>query len=252
MKHHLTALATPVALSTTPSAAEPVPFAQFAKVTPADSLVVGLDQRMLLPMRAAGRSQLRPVAVLPDGSTPLYPTENRARRPTGGPNGVSGMHAGREWTLRGPSEYQSDPVVGGNTRIETRLDESPGGAALEAPVGRHGDKPIPDGSPVSATGNVHIAAWTDSAFGVPKPGETNEVRDPPDHARLLATGFSMEAGRYACASIHELPRSPALNGGEDATRGTYHGVRLPALSQQRSGHRGNTRPGGDVAGRPGL
>lgn len=110
------------------------------------------------------------------------------------------------------------------------LDESLDDAALEARVERYGDKPISDGSTVDTAGNVYISAMTDNAIGVTKPDGTYEVLFQSDEELPWPDGFSIGADGYIYATINELHRSPVLNGGEDASLGTYQIVRFPALA----------------------
>ncbi len=115
------------------------------------------------------------------------------------------------------------------------LDESLDDAALEARVERYGDKPISDGSTVDAAGNVYITAMTDNAIGVTRPDGTYEVLFQSDEDLPWPDGFSIGADGYVYATINELHRSPVLNGGEDASLGTYRIVRFPALGTAISG-----------------
>ncbi|MEM1428993.1 MAG: L-dopachrome tautomerase-related protein [Pseudomonadota bacterium] len=114
-------------------------------------------------------------------------------------------------------------------------DESLDTAALEARVERYGDKPISDGSTVDAAGNVYITAMTDNAIGVTRPDGTYEVLFQSDADLPWPDGFSIGADGYVYATINELHRSPVLNGGEDASLGTYRIVRFPALGTAISG-----------------
>ncbi|MEM8591910.1 MAG: L-dopachrome tautomerase-related protein [Pseudomonadota bacterium] len=122
-------------------------------------------------------------------------------------------------------------------RISTAdlLDESLSDAELEARVERYGDKVISDGSTVDAAGNVYITAMTDNAIGVTKPDGTYEVLFQSDEELPWPDGFSMGVDGFVYATINELHRSPVLNGGEDASLGTYRIVRFPALGLAISG-----------------
>lgn len=122
-------------------------------------------------------------------------------------------------------------------RIRTAdlLDESLDDGALEARVERYGDKPISDGSTVDAAGNVYITAMTDNAIGVTRPDGTYEVLYQSDTDLPWPDGFSMGPDGYVYATINELHRSPVLNGGEDASLGTYRIVRFPALGTAITG-----------------
>ncbi len=122
-------------------------------------------------------------------------------------------------------------------RIRTAdlLDESLDDAALEARVERYGDKPISDGSTVDAAGNVYITAMTDNAIGVTRPDGTYEVLFQSDDDLPWPDGFSIGPDGFVYATINELHRSPVLNGGEDASLGTYRIVRFPALDTAVSG-----------------
>lgn len=120
-------------------------------------------------------------------------------------------------------------------RTTDLLDESLSDADLEARVERYGDKVISDGSTVDAAGNVYITAMTDNAIGVTKPDGTYEVLFQSDEGLPWPDGFSMGVDGYVYATINELHRSPVLNGGEDASLGTYKIVRFPALGTAISG-----------------
>ncbi|MEL6236230.1 MAG: L-dopachrome tautomerase-related protein [Pseudomonadota bacterium] len=120
-------------------------------------------------------------------------------------------------------------------RTTDLLDESLSDAELEARVERYGDKPISDGSTVDAAGNVYITAMTDNAIGVTKPDGSYEVLFQSDENLPWPDGFAMGVDGYVYATINELHRSPVLNGGEDASLGTYRIVRFPALGPAISG-----------------
>ncbi|WP_415919845.1 L-dopachrome tautomerase-related protein [Tateyamaria sp. SN6-1] len=120
-------------------------------------------------------------------------------------------------------------------RTTDLLDESLDDAALAAKVERYGDKVISDGSTVDADGNVYITAMTDNAIGVTKPNGTYEVLYQSDEDLPWPDGFSMGADGFVYATINELHRSPVLNGGTDASFGTYRIVRFPALGTAVSG-----------------
>lgn len=120
-------------------------------------------------------------------------------------------------------------------RTTDLLDESLDTAALEARVERYGDKPISDGSTVDTAGNVYIAAMTDNAIGVTKPDGSYEVLFQSDTELPWPDGFSMGSDGFVYATVNELHRSPVLNGGEDASLGTYRILRFPALAAVVSG-----------------
>ncbi|WP_299374267.1 L-dopachrome tautomerase-related protein [uncultured Tateyamaria sp.] len=120
-------------------------------------------------------------------------------------------------------------------RTADLLDERLDDAALAGKVERYGDKVISDGSTVDTGGNVYITAMTDNAIGVTKPDGTYEVLFQSDEDLPWPDGFSMGADGYVYATINELHRSPVLNGGEDASLGTYRIVRFPALAPAISG-----------------
>lgn len=115
------------------------------------------------------------------------------------------------------------------------LDESLSDVELASKVERYGDKVISDGSTVDADGNVYITAMTDNAIGVTKPDGTYEVLYQSDVDLPWPDGFSMGVDGFVYATINELHRSPVLNGGEDASIGTYRIVRFPALGTAVSG-----------------
>lgn len=120
-------------------------------------------------------------------------------------------------------------------RTADLLDEGLSDAELAAKVERYGDKVISDGSTVDADGNVYITAMTDNAIGVTKPDGTYEVLFQSDEDLPWPDGFSMGVDGFVYATINELHRSPVLNGGEDASLGTYRIVRFPALGTAVSG-----------------
>ncbi len=120
-------------------------------------------------------------------------------------------------------------------RTTDLLDESLSDAELAAKVERYGDKPISDGSTVDAAGNVYITAMTDNAIGVTKPDGSYEVLYQSDADLPWPDGFAMGVDGHVYATINELHRSPVLNGGEDASLGTYRIVRFPALGTGISG-----------------
>lgn len=120
-------------------------------------------------------------------------------------------------------------------RTADLLNEALSDADLAAKVERYGDKVISDGSTVDADGNVYITAMTDNAIGVTKPDGTYEVLFQSDTDLPWPDGFSIGVDGYVYATINELHRSPVLNGGEDASLGTYRIVRFPALGTGISG-----------------
>lgn len=120
-------------------------------------------------------------------------------------------------------------------RTTDLLDNGLSDDALAAKVQRYGDKVISDGSTVDAAGNVYITAMTDNAIGVTKPDGSYEVLYQSDDDLPWPDGFSMGVDGYVYATINELHRSPVLNGGTDASLGTYRIVRFPALGTAVSG-----------------
>lgn len=122
-------------------------------------------------------------------------------------------------------------------RIKTAdlLNESLSDDALAERVERYGDKPISDGSTVDAGGNVYITAMTDNAIGVTRPDGSYDVLYQSETDLPWPDGFSMGVDGYVYATINELHRSPVLNGGEDASLGTFKIVRFPALADTVSG-----------------
>lgn len=120
-------------------------------------------------------------------------------------------------------------------RTTDLLDESLTDTELAAKVERYGDKVISDGSTVDADGNVYITAMTDNAIGVTRPDGTYDVLFQSDEDLPWPDGFSMGVDGFVYATINELHRSPVLNGGEDASLGTYRIVRFPALGTAISG-----------------
>ena len=120
-------------------------------------------------------------------------------------------------------------------RTQDLTDESLSDAELASRVERYGDKPISDGSTIDADGNVYITAMTDNAIGVTKPDGSYEVLFQSDENLPWPDGFSMGVDGYVYATVNELHRSPVLNGGEDASLGTYRIVRFPALGTAISG-----------------
>lgn len=120
-------------------------------------------------------------------------------------------------------------------RTTDLLNENLSDEDLAGKVERYGDKVISDGSTVDAQGNVYITAMTDNAIGVTKPDGTYEVLFQSDQDLPWPDGFSMGVDGYVYATINELHRSPVLNGGEDASLGTYRIVRFPALGTAISG-----------------
>lgn len=114
-------------------------------------------------------------------------------------------------------------------RTTDLLDESLDDTALEARVERYGDKPISDGATVDAAGNVYITAMTDNAIGVTRPDGSYAVLYQSDENLPWPDGFSIGVDGFVYATVNELHRSPVLNGGEDASLGTYRIVRFPAL-----------------------
>ncbi|WP_052249533.1 L-dopachrome tautomerase-related protein [Tateyamaria sp. ANG-S1] len=160
---------------------------------------------------------------------------------------------GREITLGGsPAKIGINPITIDPTntwvyfapmtanamyRVRTTdlLDASLSDDALAAKVERYGDKVISDGSTVDAEGNVYITAMTDNAIGVTKPDGTYEVLFQSDEDLPWPDGFSMGVDGFVYATVNELHRSPVLNGGVDASNGTYRIVRFPALGTAISG-----------------
>ncbi|WP_299297870.1 L-dopachrome tautomerase-related protein [uncultured Tateyamaria sp.] len=120
-------------------------------------------------------------------------------------------------------------------RTTDLLDTDLSDADLANRVERYGDKVTSDGSTVDTAGNVYITAMTDNAIGVTKADGTYEVLYQSDEDLPWPDGFAMGVDGFVYATINELHRSPVLNGGEDASLGTYRIVRFPALSAAVSG-----------------
>ncbi len=122
-------------------------------------------------------------------------------------------------------------------RVKTTdlLNEALTDAELEARVERYGDKPISDGSTIDTAGNVYITAMTDNAIGVTKPDGSYEELFKSDKDLPWPDGFSMGTDGYVYATINELHRSPVLNGGVDASKGTFKIVRFKSLANAVSG-----------------
>ncbi len=115
------------------------------------------------------------------------------------------------------------------------LDESISDEELAMRVERYGEKPISDGSTVDAEGYVYITAMTDNAIGVIRPSGEYEVLFRSETLLPWADGFAIGADGHVYATVNELHRSPVLNGGEDASLGSYRIVRFPALGEAVSG-----------------
>lgn len=82
---------------------------------------------------------------------------------------------------------------------------------------------------MDAADNVYIIAMTDNAIGVTKTDGRYEVLFQSDADLARLDGFAMSIDGYVYATINELHRSPVLNGGEDASLGTYRIVCFPSL-----------------------
>lgn len=116
-------------------------------------------------------------------------------------------------------------------RVRTRdlLDESLDEASLRERVERYGEKPLSDGSTIDSAGNVYVTAITDDAIGVTRPDGRYEVLFQRDDLSW-PDGFAVGADGMIYVTVNELHRSPALNGGVDATLGEFAIMRFEPLA----------------------
>lgn len=119
-------------------------------------------------------------------------------------------------------------------RTTDLLDESLSDRELATRVERYGDKPISDGSTVDSAGNVYITSITDDSIGVVRPDGSYETLYQRDDLSW-PDGFAYGPDDKIYATVNELHRSPALNGGENKARGEFKIVRFAPLALGTSG-----------------
>ena len=100
---------------------------------------------------------------------------------------------------------------------------------LEARVERYGDKPISDGSTIDGAGNVYVTSITEDAIGVVRPDGSYQTLFQRDDVSW-PDGFAFGPDNKIYVTVNELHRSPALNGGENATNGEFKIMRFEALA----------------------
>ena len=129
-----------------------------------------------------------------------------------------------QWVYYGPMTGRSLYRVRAADLMDLELDA----AALAARVERFGDKAISDGITIDAGGNVYVTDITNNAIGIVQSNGQYRVlyQDP----QLSWTdGFGFGPDNYIYVTVNQLQRSPALNGGEDASMPPYYLLRFPAV-----------------------
>ncbi|MEO0409779.1 MAG: L-dopachrome tautomerase-related protein [Cyanobacteria bacterium P01_A01_bin.135] len=129
-----------------------------------------------------------------------------------------------QWVYYGPMTGRSLYRVRAADLMDTELDS----VALAGRVERFGDKAISDGITIDAGGNIYVTDITNSAIGIVQPDGTYRMlyQDP----QLSWTdGFGFGPDNYIYVTVNQLQRSPALNGGEDASVPPFYLLRFPAV-----------------------
>ncbi|OMH39310.1 hypothetical protein BGP75_03835 [Motiliproteus sp. MSK22-1] len=98
----------------------------------------------------------------------------------------------------------------------------------------YGPKPYSDGITVDGSGNVYINDIEAHVIGVTTPGRYKVVAELPD-GQSWPDGISFGGDGYVYATVNQLERSAALNGGKETGTGHFHLVRIPALAEGKVG-----------------
>lgn len=135
------------------------------------------------------------------------------------------LDPGNEWVYYGPLSGRSLYRIRTTDLLNTDLSPQ----QLAARIERFGDKPISDGITIDAGGNVYVTDITANAIGVVRPTGSYEILYQDDEQLNWTDGFGFGPNNYIYVTVNELHRSPALNGGENASTPPYYLMRFPSL-----------------------
>ncbi len=118
-------------------------------------------------------------------------------------------------------------------KSEILADFSKSNTELSQSIEKYGPKPASDGISIDNQGNVYITSISENGIGV----------TTKDNYRLLFSnaelswpdGISYGADGYFYATINQLHKAAALNGGKDRSKGTYKLIRFKSLSKSKIG-----------------
>jgi sugar lactone lactonase YvrE len=130
-----------------------------------------------------------------------------------------------EWVYYGAMNGRSLYRVRTKDLLNPNLSPQQVGSRVE----RYGQKAVSDGIAIDNAGNVYVTDISASAIGVTTPAGNYRVlhQDP-----LLSwvDGISYSPDGYFYATVNQLHRHPALNGGQDASKPPYLIVRFKPLA----------------------
>jgi sugar lactone lactonase YvrE len=98
----------------------------------------------------------------------------------------------------------------------------------------YGPKPFSDGITVDGAGNVYITDIEHNAIGVTTPAGYRIIAELPK-GQSWPDGFSFGPDGFVYATVNQLDRSAALNGGKDAGKPPFQLVRVKALAEGATG-----------------
>lgn len=107
-------------------------------------------------------------------------------------------------------------------------------SALLARIELYGEKPISDGITVDDAGNVYITSITDDSIGITQPDGSYKTLFQID-TLSWPDGFAVGPDNYIYVTINELHRSPALNNGQNHSKGEFKVMRFKAISEAQPG-----------------
>lgn len=108
------------------------------------------------------------------------------------------------------------------------------GSTVTDKIEAYGPKPFSDGITVDSGGNVYITDIEKHAIGVTTSKDYRVIAGLPE-GQSWPDGFSIGPKGYVYATVNQLDRTAALNGGKEEGSGTYMLVRIKAIADSRTG-----------------
>ncbi|WP_454659146.1 SMP-30/gluconolactonase/LRE family protein [Bosea beijingensis] len=105
---------------------------------------------------------------------------------------------------------------------------------VTAHIEAYGPKPFSDGITVDSAGNVYVTDIEHHAIGVTTPAGYKIVAELPK-GQSWPDGFSFGPDGFVYATVNQLDRSAALNGGKDSGKPPFQLVRVKALAKGATG-----------------